>query len=118
MSNLRRPKPWEHISGPPIEERDYLNRRQVLRSLGLISLGLSSGISLDMIPHEEAPSFHFKGEEKYYPAPRNPAFTLDRDLTLEYTASHHNNFYEFIHPNIKYNIYQVYRHTSGFDTSD
>ncbi|WNJ16116.1 protein-methionine-sulfoxide reductase catalytic subunit MsrP [Pontibacter sp. G13] len=131
MANIHIPKPWERISPKATEEKIYQDRRQILKQLGLIGAGsllLPTTLSACMnpkdgqssqmaAPDQQAPDFHFEGEENFYPAKRNERYTLDRPLTEEYTATHYNNFYEFISPKDR-NIYNAYKYVGKFDTSD
>ncbi|MBI5561380.1 MAG: protein-methionine-sulfoxide reductase catalytic subunit MsrP [Deltaproteobacteria bacterium] len=105
---IKKNKPWLIPEREATPEAVYMDRRRFLRFSG--ALGLSAGFLLtggasvsgffDLFsgggsgggrprPPRTTPSSHL------YPARRNPAYTLDRPLTDEKTASVYNNFYEF-----------------------
>ena len=65
-------------------ESAYLNRRQILAAMGF---GIAGGMSILPSLAEAAISG--------IPAPRNPAYQLDRDITPEDDATTYTNFYEF-----------------------
>lgn len=72
-------------------ESVYLNRRRFLTGAAAIA-GASALAGCDFGPAgppEADPS------QPLYPAPRNPAFTLDRPITPIELSSQYNNFYEF-----------------------
>ena len=125
MANIILPKAWERIGGKATSENIYYNRRDILKQMGIIGGGLLAGASLSSCNNEIVGTeiekrnldFTFEGMEDFYPATRNSKYFLDREQTDEYTATHYNNFYEFIHPEDP-NIYNSYRYVSGFDTSD
>ncbi|NBN63433.1 protein-methionine-sulfoxide reductase catalytic subunit MsrP [Microvirga tunisiensis] len=87
MNILHRPG-WtipEHEATP---EAVFFNRRQVLAGLGLAG-GILGGLIPGQLRAQEDPSAGL------YPVARNPAFTLDRDLTNPAFVETYNNFYEF-----------------------
>lgn len=65
-------------------ESAYLNRRQILAAMGF---GIAGGMGILPSLAEAAISG--------IPAPRNPAYQLDRDMTPEDDATTYTNFYEF-----------------------
>ena len=65
-------------------ESAYLNRRQILAAMGF---GIAGGMGILPSLAEAAMSG--------IPAPRNPAYQLDRDITPEDDATTYTNFYEF-----------------------
>ncbi len=65
-------------------ESAYLNRRQILAAMGF---GIAGGMGILPSLAEAAISG--------IPAPRNPAYQLDRDITPEDDATTYTNFYEF-----------------------
>ncbi len=77
---IRIPRGWEIPESEATPEQVYLNRRQWIRAAGLLGAGSLLAGSAEPLP---------------YPAPRNPAFTLDRPVTPEWAATGFNNFYEF-----------------------
>jgi sulfoxide reductase catalytic subunit YedY len=84
---IKRRRGWEIPESQATPEAMFLNRRHIVAGLGmagLIAAGLrpakaqAAGIAAEL-----------------YPAKRNPAYTLDRELTEEKVATSYNNFYEF-----------------------
>jgi sulfoxide reductase catalytic subunit YedY len=69
-------------------EEVYLNRREWLRAAGFVGLGLAGALGgMGAFPAAAA----IDG----YPAKRNMAYRLDRDITPEDDATTYTNFYEF-----------------------
>ena len=86
---IRSRKPWDVIDRLTTDETVYLNRRNLLRAIGLAGAGLATAtLSPLMSSARGAPIIGF-------PAWRNSAFTLDRPLTTEEEATSYTNFYEF-----------------------
>jgi sulfoxide reductase catalytic subunit YedY len=84
---IKRRRGWEIPESQATPEAMFLNRRHIVAGLGmagLVAAGLrpakaqAAGIAAEL-----------------YPAKRNPAYTLDRELTEEKVATSYNNFYEF-----------------------
>ena len=75
----------EHKATP---ESVYVNRRQILAAMGF---GLAGGLGIlpSMAPSTAAATI------SGFPAQRNPAYTLDRDISPEEEATTYTNFYEF-----------------------
>ncbi|MBL6782547.1 MAG: protein-methionine-sulfoxide reductase catalytic subunit MsrP [Alphaproteobacteria bacterium] len=75
----------EHEATP---ESVYVNRRQILAAMGF---GLAGGLGIlpSMLPTMAAAAI------SGFPAQRNPAYTLDRDISPEEEATTYTNFYEF-----------------------
>ena len=91
---IRSRKPWDMIDYKTTDENVYLNRRSLLRAMGFAGAGLAGasvvGGSLPpLISSARAASI------TGFPATRNPAFTLDRPVTVEEEATTYTNFYEF-----------------------
>ena len=85
---LIKQKPSWHISeNHATDEHIYMNRRSWLKSVGFAGLA-AAGTSL-------APSMSLGAPITGFPAPRNTAYTLDRDITNEEDATTYTNFYEF-----------------------
>lgn len=97
---IRRRRGWEIEERHATPEGVFLSRRKFLRAASLtlggvalaactptaVTRGKAEGLDVrDTIPSVELP----------FPAPRNPAFSLDRPLTDEVVAATYNNFYEF-----------------------
>jgi len=73
---IKIPRGWEIREGEATAEGVYLNRRRLLKAAGFLAAERLFAA---------AP----------YPAKRNPAFKLDREITEEWAATSYNNFYEF-----------------------
>jgi methionine sulfoxide reductase catalytic subunit len=82
---IKRRKGWEIPESQATPEAVFLNRRKLLAGIG------AAGIA-GALPWRTA---HAHTAPELYPAKRNPAFTLGRDMTDEKTATTYNNFYEF-----------------------
>lgn len=108
MTLLRIPKSWDpdHRRGvrATTPESTYWNRRQVLKALGLSSLGLALPQGAGCILAEDAlnkakmvrPALG-KRFANLFPARRNETYTLGgRPLTPEEVPAAYNNFYEFL----------------------
>jgi sulfoxide reductase catalytic subunit YedY len=79
-------------------EKFFRQRRQLIKSAGLIGLGMAGGLTSACGPAGDA--IRLGAQEKpaaadRYPARRNPQFILDRPITDEAYAASYNNFYEF-----------------------
>jgi sulfoxide reductase catalytic subunit YedY len=88
---VRRRRGWELPDSAATLEAAFLNRRSLLKTMGLGSMlapGLMA-IAAARAAAEEDPS------SGLYPVKRNPRYTLDRPLTPAKYAEHYNNFYEF-----------------------
>jgi sulfoxide reductase catalytic subunit YedY len=105
VASLRVPRSWEIPERLATPEGVYLNRRQVLRAMGLGALALSLPVSPaaaaapadpELLAHGLAPALGKRYADRF-PAKRNPRFGLvsDRKLTPEKDAGGYNNFYEF-----------------------
>ncbi len=134
MANIIKSRIWDGKKVRPMEESDYYNRREILRNLGLTTLGVMSAPSLlaSCMPSSKSDNntsvvaldeencnncFTFPGMDALYPAERNSRYKLDREMSKEYDATHYNNFYEFIDRSDP-NIYNVYKFVAPFDTRD
>lgn len=94
---------WQLPEAAATPESVFMDRRRLLRGLGLASAGLllARKGAADTAPPAPAAagSAPAAGEPAAgYPAPRNPAFELDRALTLEEVAAKHNVFDEMTGP--------------------
>lgn len=103
MPRISIPHPWEIPEALATPESAYLNRRQLLATLGLGALGFGLGQAAcgsqetpgEIPPELVRPAIGDRFQDRF-PAPRNPAYTLgDRPLTPEAVAGRYNNFYEF-----------------------
>ena len=86
---IRSRKPWDVIDYKTTDENFYLNRRSLLRAMGFAGAGLASASFAPLASSARAASI------TGFPATRNPAFTLDRPVTVEEEATTYTNFYEF-----------------------
>lgn len=82
---IRRRPEWEIAEAAATPESAYLNRRALLAGMGA-GVGLLAGGRASLAAADAAAR---------YPAPRNPAYQIDRPLTAEAEATTYNNFYEF-----------------------
>ena len=82
---IRPSRPWNLPETAATPEATVLNRRSVLASMGLGGVAIAGSV----LP--EGAMAAITG----FPAPRNGAFTLDRDITDEKEATTYTNFYEF-----------------------
>ena len=91
---IRSRKPWDVIDCKITDENVYLNRRSLLQAMGIAGVGLVSG---SVVGGSFAPlvSSARAASITGFPATRNPAFTLDRPVTVEEEATTYTNFYEF-----------------------
>lgn len=100
MANIRIPKAWEIPERLVTPESVYHNRREILKKLGLGTLGVAGLMShggLDAFAQikDLTPFIPKSPTGNLYPAKRNPLYKLDRPLTNELVAARYNNFYEF-----------------------
>ncbi len=83
---IKQRRPWDLPESQVTDEADFLNRRQIIAAGGGLlaagALGFNARAQTD-------PSAGL------YPAARNTAYTITRDLTPEEVNSTYNNFYEF-----------------------
>ena len=87
-------KIWDLPDHRATSERIFLNRREIVKGLGMGGLALSAGnlaAATGAFANEEDPS------ASLYPVPRNEKYTLGegRTLTPERINTTYNNFYEF-----------------------
>lgn len=88
--NIIRKRSWELPEREATPEAVFFNRRSVLAGLGIAGASIAGGAGL--------PRHAFAEEDPnagLYPANRNEAYTLDREITPEGVTSVYNNFYEF-----------------------
>ena len=84
----RRPS-WAIADALATPEAAFLNRRQLLAGMGLGLAGAAIGLPRLARAEDADPTADL------YPAKRNEAYKLDRDLTPEEINAHYNNFYEY-----------------------
>lgn len=98
---LTRSKPtWEIPESEATPEADFLNRRELCKTIAAGSILAAGSVPLIGAGSASAatPADPSAG---MYPAKRNEAYTLDREVTPEKIATTYNNFYEFgSHKNI------------------
>ena len=89
---------WQLSERELTPEKFFRQRRQLVKSAGLIGLGVASGLISACGPAVDA--IRLGAQEQpaaadLYPARRHPHFILDRPVTDEAYAASYNNFYEF-----------------------
>jgi methionine sulfoxide reductase catalytic subunit len=87
---VRRRKGWELPERAATPEAAFLNRRALLRAMGVGSM-LAPGLAAVLADRAAAEDL----AAKPYPFKRNPRYTLDRPLTPAKYSENYNNFYEF-----------------------
>ena len=91
MHILQKPE-WHIGESAATPEAVFLNRRQILAGMGI---GAAGGLAGTLMPLRRANAAEEDPSAGLYPALRNAAYELDRDLTPEEVNSRYNNFYEF-----------------------
>ncbi|MGZ8483790.1 MAG: protein-methionine-sulfoxide reductase catalytic subunit MsrP, partial [Candidatus Binatia bacterium] len=91
-------KSWQLSERELTSEKFFRQRRQLVKSAGLVGLGIAGGLTSACGPAGDA--IRLGAQEKpaaadRYPARRNSQFILDRPVTDEAYAASYNNFYEF-----------------------
>src|SRR5260221_12991685 len=86
---INRRQGWELPERLATSEDIYLNRRQLVRAMGLGALGMGMPAAAFAQAADADPS------AKYYPAKRNDKYGDPRPLTDEKLATTYNNYYEF-----------------------
>ncbi len=89
----------------------------ILASPSLLSTCVSGNSTDSEGPQDINNNFTFEGIENFFPSKRNTKYELDREITDEYSATHNNNFYEFINRADR-NIYNAYKYVDNFDNRD
>lgn len=97
---IRRKKGWELPARAATPEASFRNRRELLRAAGFGAVGAALWRGAGLAQPETGaaaatPAAAGAKAAGAYPAPRNAAFPLDRDLTAEALAASHNIFDEF-----------------------
>ncbi|MBL8577057.1 MAG: protein-methionine-sulfoxide reductase catalytic subunit MsrP [Mesorhizobium sp.] len=89
MVSIHNRRSWDIAERFATPEAVYLNRRSILKSMGLgMATALSLGAGL-------AGAAEADPTADLYPAKKNDAYKLDRPLTPEDINANYNNFYEF-----------------------
>lgn len=91
---IKRQRGWEIPESEATPESVFLNRRRFLKGAGLGAGAIAAGTPL-LMSAGRSDAADVDPSADLYPAMRNPAFKLDRDITDEMVASTYNNFYEF-----------------------
>tara|TARA_R110000868_G_scaffold29080_7_gene108332 strand:- start:5972 stop:6964 length:993 start_codon:yes stop_codon:yes gene_type:complete len=102
---LTRSKPtWELPESAATDESAFLNRRELCKTIaaGSILAGPAAAIGAPLFGASSAMAAEAADPSAgMYPAKRNDAYTLDREITPEKITTTYNNFYEFgSHKNI------------------
>ena len=84
---IRRRKSWEIPTSETTSEALFFDRRSLLT--GVAALAASTSMAWRARAEESDPT------ASLYPAKRNEAYKLDREVTPEKITSNYNNFYEF-----------------------
>ncbi len=90
---IRKTRGWEISENQILPESQYLNRRDILKAMGVG--GLIAGSSGLLFPGSVAYAAESDPSASLYPVPRNEAYTGGREMTPEEIATTYNNFYEF-----------------------
>jgi sulfoxide reductase catalytic subunit YedY len=90
---IRRVRRWELRDSAATPEAVFLDRRKLLKAMGLGSMLAPALVSAAAaaVAAEEAPD----PSAGLYPVKRNPRYTLDRPVTDAKYSENYNNFYEF-----------------------
>jgi methionine sulfoxide reductase catalytic subunit len=84
---IKSPRGWDMPESEATPEAVFFNRRQLLA--GAAALGTIAATGRPALAQWADPTFDL------YPAKRNEAFRLDREVTPERFSADYNNFYEF-----------------------
>lgn len=102
MAHAHRRKGWEIPTKGLTAESAYWNRREILKGLGLGTVGLGTlGLTFGCDAVSEGEEWKPVGvprgdpNAQLYPATRNERYVLDRELTRERDTATYNNYYEF-----------------------
>ena len=83
---------WEIPEAQATSESVFLNRRRVLAGAGFIG---GSALVSGMLFPPRASAAADDPSASLYPAPRNDAYKIEREITPEDINGTYNNFYEF-----------------------
>lgn len=92
MAHIIRKPSWALSESLATPESAFVNRRELIRLAGVAGLGLAATMAM------RAPPAHAAIEgpgAAHYPAERNPAYRVDREITPHDVSARYNNFYEF-----------------------
>jgi sulfoxide reductase catalytic subunit YedY len=93
MAFLIRPRPWRLPDHAITDEAAWLNRRELVKVLGLGAIAAASPAAIASVPLTQPLQTEFEYILPEYTA--NNRYPLDRPLTEERVAAMYNNFYEF-----------------------
>ena len=91
MFSVHRRPDWAISERTATPEDVFLNRRAILKGWGMGALSAAALMAFPATGRGSQPD----PSANLYPAQRNEAFKLDRDITPEEINSTYNNFYEF-----------------------
>ena len=110
MSNIILPPEWQIKENRATPKSVYVNRRTFTKQLGLGTIALltpavatacaNNRSGADLVeggPEGPLDTIPANAPRAGYPAGRNPAYTVERDITDRIKASSYTNFYEFRH---------------------
>ncbi|HXS40076.1 MAG TPA: protein-methionine-sulfoxide reductase catalytic subunit MsrP [Stellaceae bacterium] len=87
---------WEIPESEATPEAAFLDRRNLLKAMGMGSLAAAAGAMLPARAASAADAAVAADPSAgLYPAKRDEKYTLDRPLTDEKLVTHYNNFYEY-----------------------
>jgi sulfoxide reductase catalytic subunit YedY len=93
---IKRNPSWFLPESEATPEELFFSRRSLLRGAGTVALGgVLASCNNTAAPAQPVSSGKGPQTSSLYPFKRNPAYTLDRDLTAEKVATSYNNYYEF-----------------------
>lgn len=95
VPSIRTRQPWQISEAAATPEAVFLERRRILKGMGLGAAGLAIAATVRTGHAKAAQGGAAMKTADLYPAKRNEAFVLDRDLTPEEINSKYNNFYEY-----------------------
>ena len=101
MAFIKIPRIWDIPENRITPEEVYLNRREFLKSMGVLGIGawvLTNGLvssSVIALANRENVSDTIPPQAPPYPVPRNTKYTVSRPITDELVAASYNNYYEF-----------------------
>ena len=121
---IRKPKGWEIPEREVTPEGAYLNRRELVRSMGFTAAGIGSLLATRSFAEasvqqrirgvDEAVNYPDWPAVDKYPAKKSTVFTEEltgREITSENVTLAYNNFYEF-----RTDKANVWRHVERFET--
>ncbi|HXV83708.1 MAG TPA: protein-methionine-sulfoxide reductase catalytic subunit MsrP [Candidatus Binatia bacterium] len=98
MSSRFDNRSWEISESSVASQAFFKGRRQAIKAVSVLGLGLITGAVSGCGPNKDATKIGAQDHPPapdMYPAVRNARFNLDRPITDEVYAASYNNFYEF-----------------------